>query len=98
MDLLKKMDNIEKEPDKRAAAILLLRQMINGQLTGQEAIDKWPKSSSDLILRRIYALLYHWRDDEDIRKKDQRYKVWQKKQFEDLLAQLTSGDEQQSKE
>ena len=90
------MDNIEKKPNKRATAILLLRQMINGRLAAQEAIDNWPKDSSDLLLNNIYGLLYHWRDDEDIRKKDHKYDTWQKKQFEDLLTQLANGDEQQS--
>jgi hypothetical protein len=86
------MDSIEKEPDKRAVAILLLRQMINGQLPAQEVIDKWPKPISDLLLNRIYCLLYHWRDDEDIRRKDHKYATWQKKQFEDFIAQLESGN------
>ncbi|MGB7582603.1 MAG: hypothetical protein WBL85_09180 [Sedimentisphaerales bacterium] len=87
------MDNIEKDTNQRATAILLLWQMINGQLTAQEVIDKWPKCPSDVLLNRIYCLLYHWRDDEDIRKKDHKYATWQKKQFEDFIAQLENRNE-----
>jgi uncharacterized membrane protein YgaE (UPF0421/DUF939 family) len=78
----------EEKNDSRILAIEIMNNMLQGVITPQQAIDGWPDCKEDKLLEQIYCLLYHYRDDDDIRKKDPYYKKWQKEYFERLLNKL----------
>ncbi|MBN1786985.1 MAG: hypothetical protein JW806_01170 [Sedimentisphaerales bacterium] len=56
----------------------LLQKVLAGEITPQDAIQKWPTcESEDRDLEVALHQLYHYRDDDDIRAKDLRYKKLQ---------------------
>jgi len=61
----------------RRKAVDLLQKVINGSLLPEEARTQWPKYENDNDLDKAFHLLYHFEDDEDIRKKDKQYADWQ---------------------
>lgn len=63
------MNNIKKEITELLSAVL------ESKISAREAIEKWPKDSFR-IGRKIdaaYHELWHFYQDEDIRKKDEEY-------------------------
>jgi hypothetical protein len=78
----------ERMSNPRAFAAQLLEQVLDGHLTTNEAIEKWPASEQDHLMETVYCLLYHYRDDQAIRAKDSRYARWQDEEFRKLLEEL----------
>ena len=68
----------------------LLQDLLNKKITAQEVIDQWPKRTEDAMLDNIHSLLFHYRDDEDIRVKDSRYAIWQEDEIKKQI-KLLSG-------
>jgi len=80
--------NNEVNKEARRSAGDLLQSVLEGNVSAAEAIEKWPLDSNDKLVDRVYGLLYHLRDDEDIRSKDKRYADWQFNEFRSLLEDL----------
>ena len=72
----------------RKLASEILRSLLEGKISASEAIEKWPQNSKDNLIERIYCLLFHIRDDEDLRSKDKKYSDLQDNQFSSLLKEL----------
>lgn len=72
----------------RNTCITLLNSLLDKKVPVQEVINKWPKDMGDDLVDTIYGLLFHYRDDEDIRKKDLRYADWQDDQIRELMLSL----------
>jgi len=76
--------------DHRSICVKLLQDLLNQQTTAQKVIDDWPIRTGDALVDNIYSLLFHYRDDEDIRSKDSRYAAWQEdelRKYVELLLQ-----------
>jgi hypothetical protein len=69
-------------------AIKLLQDLLDKKITAQIAIDSWPKNIEDTELDTIYSLLFHYRDDNDIREKDSRYAIWQNNEIKKQIQSL----------
>ena len=80
--------NLEKNKEMRRLASDILRSLLEGRISASDAIEKWPQNSNDSLIETIYCLLFHIRDDQDIRSKDKRYSEWQDNQFRSLLKDL----------
>lgn len=81
------MSNERSTSDRRAAANLL-QAVLDGRTSPSEALQQWPVASSDELVERTRCLLYHFRDDADIRARDEKYAEWQYNQFRTLLGEL----------
>jgi len=79
--------------EARRSAADLLHAVLEGDVSAAEAIEKWPFVSNDELVEQVGCLLYHFRDDEDIRSKDKRYADWQFNQFRSLLTKLQRTEE-----
>ena len=77
------MNNLRKK------AAELIRKMLSEEISPQTTIDRWPRNAKDNVLEEAFCLLYHYRDDSDIRKKDKRYAVWQREQFMEIARKLS---------
>ena len=73
----------------RNKSVVLIQKMLSDEISPQEAIDRWPHNTGDDLLEQAYCLLYHYRDDSDIRAKDPRYMEIQKEQFREIADKLT---------
>ncbi|MHC4658027.1 MAG: hypothetical protein ACYS83_02465 [Planctomycetota bacterium] len=85
----------QNKKGNRKLASQLVDKMLKGDISAQEAIDKWPVNPEDIFLCRVQGLLYHYRDDDDIRAKDKRYAEWQENDFRQMAQQLASEDLEQ---
>ena len=72
----------------KMVAAKLLQQMIDGKKSPCEVREEWPSAEADIDLNCAYHLIDHFEADVDIRKKDQRYDRWQRKQIEKLIINL----------
>jgi len=80
--------NTEINREARRASADLLNAVLEGNISAEDAIEKWPLDSDDKLVEQVYCLLHHIRDDEDIRSKDKRYADWQFNEFRSLLEEL----------
>jgi hypothetical protein len=78
------MSNEELQSARKKAACLL-QKVIEGELSPKQARSKWPKYDGDIALDSVFHLLYHFEDDEDIRKKDVQYAEWQVGEIEKYI-------------
>jgi len=85
--------NAEINRDARQSAADLLHSVLEGDISAADAIEKWPLDFGDKLVEKVYCLLYHFRDDEDIRSKDKRYADWQFNEFRSLLEELRRTEE-----
>ena len=81
-----------KDKSNRIFCASLLQDLLDKKITEQDVIDKWPKQTGDSILDNIYCLLFHYRDDEDIRMKDSRYAIWQEDEIKKHIKLLLSEE------
>ena len=80
--------NSENNTQVRQLTADKLEAVLNGTLSAAELIEKWPCGCSDKLVEQAYCLLYHFRDDEDIRSKDPRYAECQRDQFRAIIRKL----------
>jgi uncharacterized protein YhfF len=80
--------NRQRSNEDRKAAANLLRAVLEGSISATAALEQWPSAVDDEVIERIRCLLYHFRDDDDIRIRDRRYAEWQYNEFRMLLKQL----------
>lgn len=66
----------------------LLKRVVDGEITPAQARDKWPKYQKDPDLDKGLHILYHFEDDEDVRKKDDKYEKWQIGEIEKIIHNL----------
>jgi hypothetical protein len=85
--------NAKINREARRSAADLLQAVLEGNISAADAIEKWPSDYSDKLVNKVCNLLYHFRDDEDIRSKDKRYADWQFNEFRSLLAELRRMEE-----
>lgn len=67
-----------------------LEQYSINLLSGDELLKIWENASDELV--PIYYNLFHLVSDEDIRMKDENYKVYQMKQLEILIEGLKNNE------
>lgn len=87
-----KSEDEQNNRENRNSAAELIDKMLEGSISAQEAIDKWPTDPDDNLLGQVQGLLYHYRDDDDIRAKDERYAKWQEDDFRQMAQRLMSED------
>ena len=78
----------QREAEQRQTAANLLEGLLEGSISASEAIQRWPVVPGDELIERIRCLLYHYRDDEDVRARDKKYAEWQCNEFRTLLSEL----------
>ena len=81
---------MSEHKSQRIVCVKLLQDLLSKNTTAQYVIDNWPMRTGDALVDNIYSLLFHYRDDEDIRAKDSRYAVWQEdeiRKYVELLLQ-----------
>jgi hypothetical protein len=71
------IEDNQEQNSERIFCAALLQNLLDKKTTSQDIIDKWPKQTGDYLIDNIYSLLFHYRDDVDIRIKDSRYASWQ---------------------
>ena len=80
--------NSEINKEARQAAADLLQSILEGNVSAADAIDTWPLNLNDELVEQVGCLLYHFRDDENIRSKVKGYADWQLNEFRFLLVEL----------
>lgn len=89
------MEN-RSEDRKRIAAVL--RNILEGAISPQEALNSWPDLEEDPSISAAKHAIEHFVADEDIRLKDKSYAAQQLSQlkgFQDLLGQGNPIDERE---
>ncbi len=83
----------------KEAAAELLRLVLAGELSPQEAQDRWPDPNMNHHdLNVALHMLEHWEADDDIRAKDAKYASWQVAELEKMISELIGKDSAESKE
>jgi hypothetical protein len=76
----------------RRDAAELLRLVLEGTLSAEEARERWPdKESGDNELDSAFHFLYHFEDDGDIRDQDKAYAKWQIGEIETMISKLSQS-------
>ena len=75
----------------RENAVIILKQVLESQISPAEARDKWPDYVGDSLLDSAFHFLYHFEDDEDIREKDSKYADWQIGQLREIVESIEKG-------
>jgi hypothetical protein len=83
--------NSEKN-DAREQVADIVEQVLAGKLTVQKAREIWPSYSGDDDINRLYGLIDHWNDDDDIRAKDPKYAKLQEEEFRQMVKELRGKD------
>ena len=83
----------ESITNDRKIAAELVQEVLNGHLSVAEAKDKWPACGkyplgNDELMVKVFRLLDHWKDDDDIRARDERYAKWQIEEFRKMIREL----------
>lgn len=68
----------------------LILKVLDGEITGKNALDGWPKEKMGLDKKvdKAWHELYHFYADEDIRNKDKKYNEWQIKKLRQIVDEL----------
>lgn len=76
----------------RKDAAELLRLVLEGKLSAEEARERWPdKESNDNELDCAFHFLYHFEDDGAIRDQDEAYAKWQIGEMETTISKLSQS-------
>jgi hypothetical protein len=76
--------------------IVLLESMLAGKMTPQQVIELWPTQSGNRLIEEVYAYLFHFRDDEDIRLKDSYYAESQVSEIRSFIQALSANGSKES--
>jgi len=76
----------------RQSAAEIIKKVLKNEISPDEARNRWPIHKDDPSLDVAFHLLYHFEDDEDIRKKDIKYAEWQITQFQEIIKCFEHGD------
>lgn len=76
--------------EHRNVAAKLMQNVLDDKISAEEAIQRWPNYEGDELLKNALGLFYHYRDDDDIRKRDKRYAEWQTNEIRKIIKELTS--------
>lgn len=77
--------------ERRKIAGQLLQEVLAGNTSPASARDRWPDSGGDASLDSAFHALFHFEDDEDVRKRDPKYADWQTSQLKQLADALLRG-------
>ncbi len=77
--------------EKRKRAAQLLRDVLAGDVTPEEARNAWPQADGDASLDSAFHALFHFEDDADVRDRDKKYADWQTAQLNEMADALSSG-------
>ncbi|NQU40345.1 MAG: hypothetical protein HQ523_10370 [Lentisphaerae bacterium] len=78
-------------PEKRKRAAQLLRDVLAGDLTPEEARATWPDANGDASLDSAFHALFHFEDDADVRGRDKKYADWQTSDLKQMADALSLG-------
>lgn len=78
--------------NKRKEAAELIYKVLSGQLTVENAIKFFPRSSNDKSLVCAFHALTHYEADEEIRQKDPEFKEEQNKYLIDMANTLYKNE------
>jgi hypothetical protein len=78
----------QQHSSERILCVTLLQELLDKKITPQDVIDKWPNQTGDYLIDNIYNLLFHYRDDIDIRIKDSRYALFQDGEIRKMINDL----------
>lgn len=83
----------ERVINTRKGVASILYKVINNEITAKEAIDNYfnKLSSIDDSVDCALHALYHYRDDEDLRKKDKKYAESQYDDLKSMADNLSQG-------
>ncbi len=68
--------------------ISLLTKVSKEKIKPEEALKSWPEEPESKLINIAWHNLSHYECDEDIRKKDKDYDIWQKKTLIDNAKKL----------
>lgn len=69
----------------------LIYKVIDEDLSPESALITWPKDIIDTKLESAAHALLHFKEDEDIRKRDEKYASWQIDQLREIADKLSAG-------
>ena len=75
-------------PAQPEGSTIYYRISAANDVSAADAIKKWPCGFTDKLVEQAYCLLYHFRDDEDIRSKDRKYAEFQHNEFRSIVREL----------
>lgn len=76
----------------RAKAVELIKRVVTDNALVDVAIREWPIYENDKLLDYALHALQHFKDDQDIRDKDEKYKKWQIEELKKFIAELSSDE------
>jgi hypothetical protein len=80
----------KKSIEHRNIAAKLLQEVLDGNISAEEVIQRWPHCKEDTFLENLYSLFFHYRDDADIRAKDEQYAMLQRNEVRKMIKDLQS--------